>query len=95
MNNLLEYRYDTAYSDVIGDILAALKDTKKEKIIRHHILSLCSQNDDEFLAFCERLLETYLTLYMLSVIDNKIEPIINKWTNKFYGKVVNRLGQFA
>lgn len=87
---------DSANSNITGDILTAFKDVRKEKQIRHYIFSICSQKkDDELIAFCEHLLETYLMFYIFSAIDNKIEPIINKLTTKLYNELVNRLEQSA
>ncbi len=75
---------DAEYNRAIEDILVAFKDNTREKQIRHYIVSLCSHKDENTIIFCDGLLKTYLAFRLLSLIENKLEPLMDKWTEKFY-----------
>lgn len=72
------------------DILNALRDKNKARLLRHHIVNVCSEdNSDVVSIFCQNLLRAYLTASITLLIDDVVE----KNTDKLYLRLYDALNR--
>ena len=77
--------YDAKSS--MGEILSFLADNDQSKQFRHYVTALCSQKDENIVAFCETFLPNYFVFSVLAMIKNKLDPAMDKQTYKFHKKL--------
>lgn len=82
IERFLQYDDFSELDDFSFDIYNTFSDEYKSNQLKHYILNLCSQENEETGLFCDNLLKTYIMLQFSWALHERYDPYLNLWTKR-------------